>query len=113
MTLLAIGIKTSLCDELYRSASEPILTIDDRAQAIAYLEAQEVSGIVIENDPGDDDTIHSILSVTSITTPLLLVCRTADQERSQRLAKLGVVTLPTPTHATDIWPLIYPTKPSE
>ena len=107
-TILAIGLNTSLIDEL--NAVEPIVIFNAIccSEAIDVLQLQEVTTIVFDSNAAGsiEKDLHKLLSATPVTTRIVLIMPTTNINDNQSFSDLGITTLTAPVSGTDLEPYL-------
>lgn len=103
-TILAIGLNTSLINEL--NEPKKIFTTHCCSEAIDILQLQEVTTIVFDSNVSNnvDRDIHRLLSATPITTRIVLITPTTNISDNESFSDLGITTLTAPVSGMDLEP---------
>ena len=105
-TILAIGLNTSLTDELNADDSIEICNTNCCREAIDVLQLQEVTTIVLDSNASSsvETDLLGLLSATPVTTRIVLITSTTNIDDNQCFSDLGIATLTAPVSGLDLEP---------
>lgn len=110
--ILSLGLSPELVDSLSCLTHAPIHPARDPVEASHLLEEEDFTSVVVDASryPETEAVIEELLSHTSLTTVIVLLCSENDNIDCGKFTDMGVATMLPPFHVDEIAQRLNPTE---